>query len=102
MPLGTSFKTSSIRNTILEKKEKNLSMWKCLYLSKGGRLVLLKSTLLSLPTYYLSMFTILKVVAATLESIQRNFLWGLQRVTSNTLWWLGKRCVYALRWAIWG
>ena len=76
MPLGTYFKTASIWNLILEKMEKKLSRWKCLYLSEGGRLMLLKSTLLSLPTYFLSLFTIPKAVAARLESIQRNFLWG--------------------------
>ena len=48
---------------------------KYLYLSKGGRLTLLKSTLSSLPTYYLSLFTIPLAVADKLERIQRNFLW---------------------------
>ena len=76
MPLGTSFKTASIWNPILEKMEKKLSGWKHLYLSKGDRLMLLKSTLSSLPTYFLSLFTIPKFVAARLESIQRNFFWG--------------------------
>ena len=69
MPLGTSFKTASIWNPILEKMEKKLSRWKHLYLSKSGRLMLLKSTLSSLPTYFLSLFTIPKWVAARLESI---------------------------------
>ena len=69
MPLGTSFKTTSIWNLILEKMEKKLSGWKHLYLSKGGRLMLLKSTLSSLPTYFLSLFTIPKVMAARLKSI---------------------------------
>ena len=50
--------------------------WKKLYLSKGGRLTLLKSTLSSLPTYYLSLFTILLHVANKIEKIQRDFLWG--------------------------
>ena len=45
MPLGTSFKKTSIWNPILEKMEKKLSGWKRLYLSKGGRPMLLKSTL---------------------------------------------------------
>ena len=76
MPLGTSFKIVSIWNPILEKMEKKLSGWKRFYLSKGGRLTLLKSTLSSLPTYFLSLFTIPKAVAARIESIQRNFLWG--------------------------
>ena len=43
------------------------------YLSEGGRLTLLKSTLSSLPTYYLSSFTIPKSVADRLERILRNF-----------------------------
>ena len=75
MPLETSFKTASIWNPILEKMEKKLSGWKRLYLSKGGRLTLLKSTLSSLPTYFLSLFTIPKIVTTRLESIQRNFLY---------------------------
>ena len=43
---------------------------------KGGRLTLLKSTLSSLPTYYLSLFTIPSHVANKLKKIQRDFLWG--------------------------
>ena len=56
MPLGTLYKTTSIWNPILERMEKKLLGWKRLYLSKGGRLTLLKSTkpsdLLSFPFYY--------------------------------------------------
>ena len=76
MPLGTPYKTTSVWNPILERMEKKLSGWKHLYLSKGGRLTLLKSTLSSLPTYYLSLFTIPIAVADRLVHIQRNFLWG--------------------------
>ena len=67
--LGTSFKSATIWNPILEKMEKKLFGWKRLYLSKGGRLMLIKSTLSSLPTYFLSLFTIPKAMAARLESI---------------------------------
>ena len=66
MPLGTLYKTASIWNPILEWMEKKFSSWKRLYLSKGGRLTLLKSTLSSLPTYYLSLFIVPKVVAMRL------------------------------------
>ena len=52
MPLGTHYKDSSIWNPIIEKMERWLSGWKRLYLSKGGRLTLLKITLSSLPTYF--------------------------------------------------
>ena len=69
MPLGTLYKSPSIWNPILERMEKKLSGWKRLYLSKGSRLTLLKSTLSSLPTYYLSLFTIPKTVAIRFEHI---------------------------------
>uniref|UniRef100_A0A2N9I4J4 Reverse transcriptase domain-containing protein n=1 Tax=Fagus sylvatica TaxID=28930 RepID=A0A2N9I4J4_FAGSY len=76
LPLGASFKASAVWNPILEKVERRLAGWQKLYLSKGGRLTLLKSTLSSLPTYYLSLFTVPKHVAARIEKLQRNFLWG--------------------------
>jgi hypothetical protein len=47
-----------------------------LYLSKGVRLTLIKSTLSNLPTYYLSLFPIPMGVANRLEKLQRDFLWG--------------------------
>ena len=76
MSLGTSFKMVLIWNPILKKMEKKLLGWKRLYLSKGDRLTLLRSTLSSFPTYFLSLFTIPKAVVARMKSIQRNFLWG--------------------------
>ena len=47
-----------------------------MYLSKGGRITLIKSTLSSLPTYFLSLFPIQSSVANRIEKIQRDFLWG--------------------------
>ena len=69
MPLGAHFKDASIWNPILERVEKKLSSWMRLYLSKEGRLTLLKSTLSSLLTYYLSLFTIPQHIADRLERI---------------------------------
>ena len=43
---------------------------------RGGRLMLFKSTLSSLPTYFLSLFTISTHVANKIEKLQRDFLWG--------------------------
>ena len=79
MLLGTPYKIASVWNPILERMEKKLSGWKRLYLSKKGRLTLVKSTLSSLPMYYLSLFVIPVAVADRLEQIQRNFLWGTSK-----------------------
>ena len=76
MSLGVSHKSPSIWNPILERIEWKLSRWKKLYLSKCGRLTLLKSTLSSFPTYFfLSLFTIPTHVANEIEKLQRDFLW---------------------------
>ena len=47
-----------------------------LYLSKGGQITLLKSTLSSVPTFYLYLFPVLVSVATHVEKLQRDFLWG--------------------------
>ena len=75
LPLGSSFKDQTIWNGIIEKTEKRLAGWKRMYLSKGGRLTLIKSTLSNLPTYYLSLFPIPVGVAHRIEKIQHDFLW---------------------------
>ena len=76
MPLWASHKSPTIWNPILEKIERKLAGWKRMYLSKGGRLTLIKSTLSSLPTYFLSLFSIPTHVANKIERLQRDFLWG--------------------------
>ena len=58
LPLGAKFKDKTIWNPILEKIKRRLAGWKHLYLSKGGRVTLIKSTLSNLPTYFLSLFPI--------------------------------------------
>ena len=73
LPLGAYFKVQSIWNPIVERRKHRLAGWKRLYLLKRGRLTLIKSTLSSLPTYYLSLFPIPVAVAKRIETIQRNF-----------------------------
>ena len=76
LPLGDKFKDRVIWNSILEKMEHKLASWKRLYLSKRGKITLIKSTLSSLPTYFLSLFSILVDIANHIERLQRNFLWS--------------------------
>jgi len=56
--------------------ERRLASWKKLYLSKGGRVTLIYTTLSSIPSYYLSLFPIPVSVAKKLERLQRKFLWS--------------------------
>lgn len=52
LPMSTRFKDKEIWKLVLEKIKQRLAGWKKLYLWKGGRLTLVKSTLSSLPPCY--------------------------------------------------
>jgi len=52
-----------------EKIEHRLTSWQRLYLSKGGRVTLIKSTLANMLTYFFSMFPILGSVTTRLEKL---------------------------------
>jgi hypothetical protein len=74
--LEASFKLKSMWVELEELMARWLAPWKGLYLSKGGKVTLIKSTILNMPTYMLSLFPIPVQVANHIEKIQRDFLWG--------------------------
>ena len=74
--LGAFHKLVVVWDGVEERFHKRLLLWKRQYLSKGGRLTLLCSTLASLLIYFMSLFTIPKIVRLRLEKIQRDFLFG--------------------------
>ncbi|RVW41946.1 putative ribonuclease H protein [Vitis vinifera] len=55
---------------------KKLARWKSQYISKGGRITLIRSTLANMPIYFMSMLSMPRKVRLRLERIQREFLWG--------------------------
>jgi hypothetical protein len=75
LPLGAPFKAKFIWDDV-GKIERRLASWQRMYLSKGGRVTLIKSTLSNLPTYLLSLFPIPSSVANRIEKLYRDFLWG--------------------------
>lgn len=73
--LGAPFKLAVVWVGVAEQYYKRLSSWKKQYISKRGRIILIWSTLASLPIYFKTLFSILIKVKVRLEKIQRNFLW---------------------------
>jgi hypothetical protein len=75
LPLGASFKLQAMWADLEDLISRWLAHWKRLYLSKGARVTLLKTTLSNLPTY-MFLFPIPAYVAKCIEKIQQDFLWG--------------------------
>ena len=75
LSLGPPFKSEVVWDGVEERLRKRLAMWKRQYISKGGRLTLIRSTLFSMPIYFVSLFYLPKKVRLRLEKIQRDFLW---------------------------
>ena len=76
LPLGAHHKALSMWDGVEERMRRRLALWKRQYISKGGRIALIKSMLSSMPLYQLSFFRMPKIVARRLEKLQRDFLWG--------------------------
>ena len=74
--LGVAHKLMAVREGVEERLRKRLACWKRSYLSKGGRITLIRSMLSSMPIYLMCLLRMLKSVVIRLEKIQRDFLWG--------------------------
>lgn len=85
LPLGGNPRALSFCQPVLEKMTKRLCTWKRNYLSLGGHIALIKSTLSNLLTYYMSIFKAPVKVIKAIEKMQRDFLWELGENRKNHL-----------------
>ena len=69
LPLGVAFKVVEAWDRIEERIRRRLAMWKRIYISKGGRIILIRSTLPSLPIYFMSLFPIPRSIRMRFEWI---------------------------------
>ena len=75
LPLGANHKSVVVWDSIEEQLCKRLALWKCNYISKGGRLTLMKSTLAGLPLYNVFVNNVVSC-AKRLDKVQRLSLGG--------------------------
>jgi mannosylglycoprotein endo-beta-mannosidase len=60
---------------LIDKVANRLPMWKGRFLNRSGRLKLINSVLSSIPTYFLTIFTLKKWAFKKMDKIRRGFLW---------------------------
>ena len=86
LPLGAKFKDKTIWNPILEKIEQRLEGWKRLYLSKGGRVTLIKSTHLIYPLIF-NLYFLYLLWRTELRNFSR-ISYGVASMTNQNFIWL--------------
>ena len=75
LPIGGKPRFKEMWSLVVERVERKFSIWKRKYLSFGGRITLIKSSLSNIPVYYLSLYNMPKKVCETLDRLRRDFLW---------------------------
>jgi len=75
LPIGGDPRKHQFWCPLVDRIRNRLSGWKCKNLSLGGRLVLLKSVLSSVPIYFLSFFKAPSGIISSLGSIFSKFFW---------------------------
>ncbi|GAU46317.1 hypothetical protein TSUD_243380, partial [Trifolium subterraneum] len=86
LPIGGDPRKLCFWYLLVDRIRKRLSGWKCKNLSFGGRLILLKSVLSSIPVYFLSFFKAPSGIISTLESIFCHFFWGGCEANRKIAW----------------
>ena len=91
LPLRAAHNSVASWDRVEERFWKRLVMWKRQFISKGGRITLIRGTLSTIPIYYIFMLRMPRVVRLRLEKIQRDFLWGgvkLEKKPPHLVKWL--------------
>ena len=76
LPIGGNARLLSFWEPLIHRIKSRPSGWKSKHLSFGGRLVLLKSVLSSMPVYALSFFKAPSGIVSSIESILKKKNWG--------------------------
>ena len=86
LPIGGDSRKLSFWKPVVDRILGRLSSWKNKFLSFGGRLVLLKAVMSSLPVYFLSFFKAPAGIISSIESIFKRFFWGGGEVIRKIAW----------------
>ena len=89
LPLGSRQASTNICDGAEEKFSRKLVIWKSQYISKRGRLILIRNMMTNLSVYLMSLFRMPMNVSSRLEKIQRDFVWGSSSI---------KRKIHLIKW----
>ncbi|XP_026440734.1 uncharacterized protein LOC113339717 [Papaver somniferum] len=77
IPVGATSRESSIWDSVIEKFQKKLALWKRKFFTKSGRVTLIRTSLSSLPIYFMSIFHMPTSVEQKTKSNNEKFYVGV-------------------------
>jgi hypothetical protein len=86
LPIGGDSRKLSFWKPVLDRIEDRISSWNNKFLSFGGRLVLLKYVLSSLPVYFLYISKAPAGIISSIESFFKRFFWGGGEESRKIAW----------------
>lgn len=101
LPLGAKYRCVSMWDPLIDRFRTRLALWKKRYLSFGGRLVLIKSTLQNLLVYLFSCRFIPVTVIDLIEKLIRGFYGVHRKEKTSYIWWHLKGFVYLWNSGVW-
>ena len=104
--LGFLLKPDSYRirdwKWLLAKIEKRLTHWSFRWLSRVGRLVLIKSVLMAIPVYWASLSWVPKGILASIDKLCKTFLWSGSNQDTVSPWVAWDKISKPKEWGGWG
>lgn len=87
---------------ILAKIESKLKHWSYKWLSRAGRLVLIKSVLMVVPVYWASLTWVPKGILSSIDKLCSRFLWAGSKSKKVTSWIAWDKVARLKDWGGWG
>lgn len=86
LPISDTKLVKADLHGVVEKQGKRLGTWKTPQLSMGGRLILINSSLTSLPMYAMLFYRLPEWLHAVFDSARARFYGVILNRSSNTIW----------------
>lgn len=76
LPVGANPAFKAVWDPVIVRLRECLVKWKSRFISRAGRIVLIKSVFNSLPLYFLNLFQVPGCVVEEIDRIRRSFFWA--------------------------
>lgn len=83
MPIAVGRNKTEVFDFVKRKVQNRITSWKGRFLSKAGKVVMLRIVAQAVPNYIMSLFLLPKEMCEVVEKMMNGFLWGDYKQTGG-------------------